>query len=1052
MANILSLAMKVSADASGVVKNLTPAERALEKLGQQADKTAEVFAQFAKTNEAASRVLLQSRTDFAFLTSALKTGQITAQQFAEEYAKLKAAAESTSAAFKEGLEVQRQYGNELVNRAAEVDRLVELYKLGAIDLDALNNATIAALGLDEKATESAKQRADEYARLQAEADAIRKANLTAQEEFNQAVGRAAVLRDQGVLTEELYTREVGRQAALFAKATAAADGFGKSIDNAAKNGLKLNELSGILSVLPGPLGNIAGRFSGISSAAEGLNRVFSGGLRSGIASVGTQLAGLANPVTVAVAAFTAFGTAAAAVVRGLAALDERIEQLSNAALRLGTDFQTIQILDEAAKRGGISIDALAAGIQKLSVNIDEARSGTGKAAEAFRELGISQEELANLDPAELAQRTSQALQGIVDPARRAALATETLGKAGLTLLPGFNAIAESEESLRRFSAAISEIDRDRISSLGSSFDNVKISLSTLGRSALLPFAGIVEGVANLFADIVGSVTRVAQAIGFVLTPVLDSIGNAFNLLSSGLATVNGAFDWLVGNTPDATAEVGKLRNEIESPLEDNFAKEFANDLQRIQQSLSDAIDESAAFGQAGFNAALQYQESIRELQAQLDDGLINEETFRRAAARAGDAFRDEIARLENDAKIELQIEADAQATVAGLRAEISQAIDEATQFGQAGFDAALQFQNKLEELRQQFEAGVINEETLRRGVAAANAEYDAQIDKVKQLQNEQRRLIDADRARIEGLLEANSAAVKLEQDLQAVQREQARVSEQLAAARAAGNAADADAAAARQAELDQLQGKLEDQQLALEQGFGQGFQAAFQSVDENINALIAKSQEFGQAGFDAALRLQQGIAAAQEQASAGILNQEAFNVEVARQQELFNNEIKHLEDVRKKKEDDNRKAIADQKKAQDDALRLQERYADQQRQAAEAAAKEQQRVQEQIFQYQQKVLEEQQKAAEAEAKRQEERLKKLNTLGSQTITGSDIRTAEGAALVLNLTANAQDPRLVQERLQTKLLERIATGIGQAASNYFNQPVAIVGYSSFGEPR
>jgi hypothetical protein len=294
--------------------------------------------------------------------------------------------------------------------------------------------------------------------------------------------------------------------------------------------------------------------------------------------------------------------------------------------------------------------------------------------------------------------------------------------------------------------------------------------------------------------------------------------------------------------------------------------------------------------------------------------------------------------------------------------------------------------------------------------------------------------------------------VKLEQDLLAVQREQARVSEQLAAARAAGNAADADVAAARQAELDQLQGKLEDQQLALEQGFGQGFQAAFQAVDENINDLIAKSQEFGQAGFDAALRLQQGIALAQEQASAGILNQEAFNQEVARQQELFNNEIRNIEEAEKLRAKAAQDRIAAEKRQQDAALRAQEQYQRQQQQAAEAAANEQRRVQEQIFQYQQKVLEEQQKAAEAEAKRQEERLTKLNTLGSQTITGSDIRTAEGAALVLNLTANAQDPRLIQERLQTKLLERIATGIGQAAANYFNSPVGIVGGSLTLDPR
>jgi len=249
-----------------------------------------------------------------------------------------------------------------------------------------------------------------------------------------------------------------------------------------------------------------------------------------------------------------------------------------------------------------------------------------------------------------------------------------------------------------------------------------------------------------------------------------------------------------------------------------------------------------------------------------------------------------------------------------------------------------------------------------------------------------------------------------------------------------------------------LQGKLQDQQQALAQGFGQGFQATFQAVDENIQKLVEKSQEFGQAGADAAMRLEEGIASAQALASSGFINKEVFDAEVARQQELFNNEIRNIEEAERLKAQAADERLAAEKRQQEEALRAQEEYQRQQQQAAEAAANEQQRVQEQIFQYQQKVLEEQQKAAEAEAKRQEERLTKLNTLGSQTITGSDIRTAEGAALVLNLTANAQDPRLIQERLQTKLLERIATGIGQAASNYFNQPVAIVGYSSFGEPR
>jgi hypothetical protein len=1046
MANILSLAMKISADASGVPKGLTPAERALEKLGAEAAKSTDLFKQFANGSEAASKAALQSATDFAFLASALRTNQITPQQYAEEFAKLREEAQGSADAFKEGARIQAQYGNAQKIAADETARLFALYQKGAIDLDALNAASIAALGIDEQASQSAQRRSAEFGALQREAASIREANLTAQELFDRAIARAAALREEGILGAEDFNRELERQAAILAKSIAAADGFGKSVNSAVQSGLKFNEISGILAALPGPLGNIAGRFSGIASAAEGLGRVFNGGLNSGISTLASQFSSLLTPANVAVGAFAAAAAGSAALVRGLSNLEGQVEQLGNAALRLGTDFQAIQVLNEAAARSGVAIDALASGIQRLAVNINETRSGTGKAAEAFRELGISQEQLATLDPATLAQQTAEALQRIEDPAKRAALATETLGKAGLTLLPGFNAIAESEAALRRFSAAISDVDRDRIGSLGQAFDNVKTAIAGLGQSALLPFAGVVDGVSRLFADLVGTITRVAQAIGFVLTPVLDGLGFSFRLLSDGLSSINGLFDYLTGSNRKATAEVQALRAEIEDPLEAGFVKEFASDLERINTGLRDAINESAAFGQAGFDAALRYQESIRQLQKQLDDGIINEEVFRRSAEQAGNAFRDEIARIEQDAKLEIQVTESAAQAVASIRAELSKAIDESAALGQAGFDAALQYQNAVEELQRQFEAGIINEEALARGAQAAKDAYEAQVDSVKKLVEEQQKLIENDRERIDALLQSSDAAAKIEQDLLVVQREQARVSEELAAARAADNVAQADAAAARQGELDQLQAKLEEQQQALAQGFDHGFQAAFDNVNASIDGLIEKSQQFGQAGFDAAVQLQQGIAAAQEQASAGILNEEAFNREVQRQQELYNQELQNLADIEKAKEQAAENRIKAEQQAAEAELKAREQYAQDVQKAQEQYAQQQQKALEAYAQEQQRIYQEQQKAAEAEAKRQEERLRKLNTLGQQSVGVGDVRTQEGAALVLNLAANAQDPAMIQARLQTKYLERIALGIGQAASNYFNQPVAIVGYS------
>ena len=168
-----------------------------------------------------------------------------------------------------------------------------------------------------------------------------------------------------------------------------------------------------------------------------------------------------------------------------------------------------------------------------------------------------------------------------------------------------------------------------------------------------------------------------------------------------------------------------------------------------------------------------------------------------------------------------------------------------------------------------------------------------------------------------------------------------------------------------------------------------------------------------------------------------------------RQQDLFNNEIKNIEEAEKTRAQAAEDRVALEKSLQKKAIAEQQAYADQQLKAQEAFAQQQQQAQQAYAQEQARIQEERRKAIEAEAARQEERIRKLNTLGQQSIKATDVRTVEGATLVTDLAASAQDPAMIQQRLQTKLLEKIAVGIGQAASNYFNQPVAIVGAARVG---
>jgi hypothetical protein len=83
------------------------------------------------------------------------------------------------------------------------------------------------------------------------------------------------------------------------------------------------------------------------------------------------------------------------------------------------------------------------------------------------------------------------------------------------------------------------------------------------------------------------------------------------------------------------------------------------------------------------------------------------------------------------------------------------------------------------------------------------------------------------------------------------------------------------------------------------------------------------------------------------------------------------------------------------------------------------------------------------------AEEQARRMEALTRPTNASVNVADIRTAEGQALVQDVAAQAQDPALIEARLQTRLLNSIAAGITGASANYFNQPVAIVGAARMG---
>jgi hypothetical protein len=1017
MANILSLAMKVSADASGVIKNLTPAERALENLGKQADKTLQELNSFASgTSGAAEAAANNFKAQFDQLNASLSAG-LNAEEYARQFAVLQGQVRDTAAAFQEGARITEQNRTADERRAQELQRLNDLLQLGAIDQETYNRAAASASGANEVAAQAERERATALA----SASRIIQANLTPQERYDNQIQELAAHLREGRLTQEQFNRAADRAA---------------------------NELNGV-----GTQANRTDReLTQLNRSVDNLRRIEVGRLIiDGLQALSGVFTRVASQVTALVSNVNA-----------------GVDSLNDLSARTGIGVEALQGYSLAAKLAGVDTEAFGTAVQKLAVNIGQATPGDAL-DKALKGINLSLQELRALSPEQQFSEIGAAISELPTAADRAAAAVAIFGKQGAALAPLFREGAASIEELKaraeRLGIIVSETQVNNVADMNDAFDLVRATIDGIVGQVIGNLAPAVTDVTNQFLRFVEEWSG-AQGEGGT------GIANAItDVLLEGAIYFAGIFDEFVGNFSGAIASAESVASTFASVaqgligLSETFRAVF-NVFQLAGNALAVALGK--LFEAVGKYLSKDLKEYGAELQRQAK--LATEQNSRdleAAASRAGQAFGNMLSGGSGNA--EKAGEGEASRYLSGLRAEVQRArlpevrlqanlssatadLDQFLSTAEGGTSEFLQqSQATLATFSQMAAEGQLTAdqiEIMNGFMEQLNGEL------VKEKQNRQEATdaaqaqVDADRKRLDQLLQTNDEAARLEQDLLTVQREQARVSQELAAARQADNVAQADAAAARQGELDQLQAKLEEQQQALEQGFGQGFQSAFDAVDNSINGLIVKSQEFGQAGFDAALRLQEGIAAAQEQASAGILNKEAFDAEVQRQQELFNKELENLETIRKTEKQNADDAARDQEKPQADAIRAQQDAYSQQQKAAEDAAGEQRRVQEEVYKQQQKIFEEQRKAAAAEAKRQEERLAKLNTLGAQTIATQDVRTTQGANLVLQLAANAQDPALIQQRLQTKLLERINSGIAQAAGNYFNQPVAIVGAARF----
>ena len=186
------------------------------------------------------------------------------------------------------------------------------------------------------------------------------------------------------------------------------------------------------------------------------------------------------------------GLGVGVAMAGLYKIFEKADQIADMASAFDTSIGAIVGMGKALEMSGGKAENLGTMLSKLAVNTQEARDGSDKLREAFKQVGLTAAEVQNLNPEQLMERVAQQLAMIEDPITRNAKAIELLGKAA----KGIDWNKYVDEYKRVADPDLASAIKDA----GDAWDNIQKGVSSTYYfmvKLVQPFAAIVNYLATL---------------------------------------------------------------------------------------------------------------------------------------------------------------------------------------------------------------------------------------------------------------------------------------------------------------------------------------------------------------------------------------------------------------------------------------------------------------------------------------------------------------------------------------------------------------------------
>lgn len=298
------------------------------------------------------------------------------------------------------------------------------------------------------------------------------------------------------------------------------------------DGEKINIAKAYIEVIPSLEGSqkaIATEMGAVAEpaakeAGEKSGKCFGEALAKGIKTTSAIIAGALTAATgAAVATGKAFVSAATDVA-------EYGDSVQKNAQKMNMSYQGYQELSYILSRNGSSIESLKSSMVKLS---QAAESNN----EAFQALGISQEELASMNPEQLFNATLQGLQNCTDESERMVLATKLLGKSAASELgPTLNMTASEMEEMRQQAHDLGGVLSDEAIEDSAGFNdellNMKTALTGVKNGMMSQFlpgiSQVMKGLSLVFSG-KGGVGEIKEGLQTVISNITSLAPQFFSL-------------------------------------------------------------------------------------------------------------------------------------------------------------------------------------------------------------------------------------------------------------------------------------------------------------------------------------------------------------------------------------------------------------------------------------------------------------------------------------------------------------------------------------------